>query len=117
MKKYLQIEISGRGGIDDVKVVECDDVKSYVEKRFNEFVNDGVGEEDWEGYVDEFGSLDENDWGWFVGMGEEDYWFVVDMDSDLFVKWYTKNELYLIREEEWLNNEDLLYEFVDELDY
>lgn len=107
-KQYLQIEISGRGEIDKVEVIESDDIKSYVEKRFNEFVEDGESEEGWDEYVEEFGSVKKNDWGWFIGLGEEDYWFVVDMESDLYVKFKNKLEYG----EDWSLNE-----LIDELDY
>ena len=116
MKKYLKICIEGRGGVGEIEIIESDDVESYVKKRFDEFVNDGEGEEDWGGYVEEFGCCDEKDWGWFLGLGEEDSMFVVDMDCELY-----KNFEGVLDEkygEDW-NLDSLseeVYELIDELD-
>jgi len=117
MKKYLKICTEGRGGIDDVEVIESNDVEGYVKKRFDEFVNDGEGEEDWSGYVEEFGCCDKRDWGWFVGLGEEDCMFVVDMDCELYKNF--EGVLDVKCGEGWSLDDidENLYDLIDELDY
>jgi hypothetical protein len=88
MKNYLSIWIGSRGLVENVEVVSGD-VESMVKKEYDDFVGGGEDE-----YVNEFSSFEENDWGWVIGLGEEDSKYFIDMSDEKFIEW--KNKISIV---------------------
>lgn len=99
MKSYLEIFLGSRGEIENVEVVSGD-VESMVKKEYDDFVGDGEDE-----YVNEFSSFEENDWGWVIGLGEEDSKYFIDMSDKKFIEW--KNKIGDVKNWNDVNNSDI----------
>lgn len=93
MKKYLCIHTGSRGEIDSVWEIDGTEVEQAVNDSYNGFVAH-VGEdateddiEGWKSYVEEFGFMDKHEWGWSLGLGEEDNEMYIDMTHPSFLLW------------------------------
>lgn len=94
MKNYLSIWIGSRGLVENVEVVSGD-VESMVKKEYDDFIEFMDGD-------DEFSSFVENDWGWVIGLGEEDSKYFIDMSDEKFIEW--KNKISIVKLFNKINN-------------
>ena len=75
MKKYLVLELQGRGEIESVEFIE--DIGKFIEEKKNELE------------TDEFFNIGEYDWGFDLVLYEEWSYLCFDIESDL-VKDFSK---------------------------
>ena len=99
-KDYLEIYVGSRGMIEDVSIKSFENIEDYLEFKSNE--NKESIEED------EFGDEEEKEeileeWSWgedingdyYLGLGDEECKYYIDMESKKFLDWKEKNEINL----------------------
>jgi hypothetical protein len=100
-KDYFEVYVGSRGGIEDVGIKSFDVIEDYLEfksnenkegmKGFNEFESEEE-EEEYLGY-----------WNWnkdingeyYLGLGDEECKYYIDMKSKKFLDWKNKNKINL----------------------
>ena len=93
MKKYLCIYTGSRGELENV--FEVEDAEKMATESYEDFANDvrndpNSTQEDiqaWDSYVEEFGFIEKYDWGWSLGLGEENGEIYIDMSDLGFIQW------------------------------
>ena len=123
MKKYLCIQGGSRGEIDNVYEVDSVDVEKVATETYNDFVTsverDSEATEDdiegWKSYVEEFGFFEKYDWGWSLGLGEENGETYIDMTDPKFIEWERNIRTKLNTDEfEWMDvSDEDLYDLLD----
>lgn len=99
-KDYLEVYVGSRGGIEDVCIKSFIEIEDYLEFKSNE---NKESLEDWE-YEDE----EEKEevlgyWDWdkdidgeyYLGLGDEECKYYIDMESKKFLDWKEKNKINL----------------------
>lgn len=96
MKKYLEIYVGSRGYLEGVGEIEKDSIEEWLEK-------ESVENKKW---IEEDDEMDEEekeeilglwDWdkidnGYYLGLGDEEVKYYVDMESEKFKEWEKKRD-------------------------
>ena len=98
MKKYLEIYVGSRGYLEGVEEKVFEDIEKELEKESKEnkeFIEEGFEGDEEEEYKEEilgYWDWDENKNGYYLGLGDEEVKYYVDMDCDKFKEWLKKKE-------------------------
>ena len=100
MKKYLEVYVGSRGCLEGVELKEFENIEEYLVKESEENMEGMLeGEED-ESYREEI----EGSWSWdkdgekeiyYLGLGDEECKYYIDMEGKKFLDWKEKNEINL----------------------
>jgi len=118
MKKYLEIYVGSRGLLEGVGEVEKDNIEEWLE-------SESVENRKW---IEEDEEMDEDDkeemlgmWGWekidngyYLGLGDEEIKYYVDMECEKFKEWEKKRD---DESEDWSWNDLDSRDILDILDY
>jgi hypothetical protein len=99
-KDYLEIYVGSRGCIEDLGVKSFDVIEDYLEFKSNE---NKESLEDWEYESEEEKEEVLGYWDWnkdidgeyFLGLGDEECKYYIDMESKKFLDWKEKNNINL----------------------
>jgi len=120
MKKYLVVELGGRGVVESVSEVEG--IKEFRKKK-REFVVEGMKEdkissEEIRSYIEEWVMSEKYNWGYDLCFGEEWSFMCFDMKSDVYKKWYEKLEEEMGGVESFWNwesvSDDRIYDLIND---
>ena len=101
-KDYLEIYVGSRGLIEDVSIKSFENIEDYLEFKSNEN-KESFEDEEWEDeeYKDEvLGCWDWNkdvDGEYYLGLGDEEVKYYIDMKSKKFLDWKEKNKINVDR--------------------
>jgi hypothetical protein len=102
MKKYLEIYVGSRGLIEGIAEMEFDNIEDYLQKEMNSNLEGMDWDEDEdEDYIEEmegYWDWEKIDNGYYLGLGDEEVKYYIDMESEKFKDWLKKellnDELY-----------------------
>lgn len=116
MKKYLEIYVGSRGLLEGVEEKEFENIEEYLEKESKENwnnvwdVNDEM-DEDYKSEIESYWSWEKIDNGYYLGLGDEEIKYYVDMECEDFVKWKSEN----VKSENWNDvNEIVMLDMLEE---
>jgi len=98
MKKYLEIYIGSRGLVEGVTEMELDEIETFLQNEMNENLK-GMWDEDDDVDEDEKEEIESMwDWekvdnGYYLGLGDEEVKFYIDMENEKFKEWLKKEQL------------------------
>jgi hypothetical protein len=95
MKKYLEIYVGSRGLLENVEVKEFLDIEKYLENEKLENLEGMFDDEDDEDYREEvegYWNWDKIDNGYYLGLGDEEVKYYVDMDCEKFKEYNKEGE-------------------------
>jgi hypothetical protein len=100
-KDYLEIYVGSRGLIEDVSIKSFENIEDYLEFKsdenkesmegFNEFESKEE-EEEYLGYWD-WNKSDDIEGEYYLGLGDEECKYYIDMKSKKFLDWKEKNSI------------------------
>jgi hypothetical protein len=123
MKKYLEIYVGSRGLIEGIAEMEIDNIEDYLQKEMNENLEGMDWDEDEdEDYIEEMESLwewEKIDNGYYLGLGDEEVKYYIDMENELLKEWIKNNEDDNVNGETFWNWNDLanekIYDILDKV--
>ena len=98
-KDYLEIYVGSRGCIEDVNVKSFDVIEDYLEFKSNENkkgmedFNEFESEEEKEEYLGNWDWNKDIDGEYYLGLGDEEVKYYIDMESKKFLDWKEKNDI------------------------
>ena len=97
MKKYLEIYVGSRGCLEGIGEVEFDNIEEYLEKESVEnkkwIEEDEDMDEDYKEEILGYWDWDKIDNGYYLGLGDEEVKYYIDMESKKFLDWKEKNDI------------------------
>ena len=118
MKKYLEIFVGSRGYLEGVEMKEFENIVEWLEKESVEnkkwIEEDEDMDEDYKEEMLGYWDWDKIDNGYYLGLGDEEVKYYVDMDSEKFKEWEKKRD---DESEDWSWSDLDDREILDILDY
>ena len=118
MKKYLEIYVGSRGCLEGIGEVEKDNIEEWLENESVEnkkwIEEDEEMDEDYKEEILGYWDWDKIDNGYYLGLGDEEVKYYVDMDSEKFKEWEKKRD---DESEDWSWSDLDDREILDILDY
>jgi len=99
-KDYLEIYVGSRGCIEDVCIKNFIEIEDYLEFESNEN-KESIEEEEFEDEDEKEEILGYWDWNkdidgkYFLGLGDEECKYYIDMKSEEFLEWKNRNKINL----------------------
>ena len=118
MKKYLEIFVGSRGYLEGVEMKEFENIVEWLENESVEnkkwIEEDEDMDEDYKEEILGYWDWDKIDNGYYLGLGDEEVKYYVDMDSEKFKEWEKKRD---DESEDWSWSDLDDREILDILDY
>ena len=118
MKKYLEIFVGSRGYLEGVEMKEFENIVEWLENESVEnkkwIEEDEEMDEDYKEEILGYWDWDKIDNGYYLGLGDEEVKYYVDMDSEKFKEWEKKRD---DESEDWSWSDLDDREILDILDY
>ena len=97
-KDYLEIYVGSRGMIEDVSIKSFENIEDYLEFKSDEN-KEWIGDDEFESEEEKEEILGMWDWNkdidgeYYLGLGDEEVKYYIDMKSKKFLDWKRKNNI------------------------